>query len=238
MPRSNGSGKCLLFRGVPKPFGLLHGSTSLRGADAPCLASPSGSLRLPNGRCQACALSPSGTPAALRSAFVASRALSVSLRNSGSLHASPRAQPLSPLGLRKPAGLCFAPALVLLRSFASPSGSASLCRWSCIAALGTLRFPREFCFVIPVPACAGTGSGGNPGAPYCRSLLSHEFRNPAASCHSRESRNPGNPVCLPLVFPQCGFAFNIYTSRRVSFRRSFAGVSKAKRRGISSRIRQ
>ena len=114
-----------------------------RGAGAPCLASPSGSLRLPGGRCQARALSPSGTPAALRSAFAASRALAVSLRSSGSRQASPRAQLLSPLGLRKPAGLRFALALVLPRSSASPSGSALLRRWSCFAGLGTLRFPRH-----------------------------------------------------------------------------------------------
>ena len=65
----------------------------------------------------------------------ASRALAVSLRSSGSLHASPAAQLMSPLGLRKPAGLRFAPALVLLRGPRSRNAS-----------------PREFFFVIPAKA--------------------------------------------------------------------------------------
>ncbi len=138
--------------------------------------------------------------------------------------------------------LCLRLRVCLPQGSASPSGSASLCRWSCFASLGTLRFPRRlreppvaspfatlgalpprsdsrlarrrsprafFCYsrkivnppshmsfprkresrgsvltpfilpaksmnpappVIPVPACAGTGSGGNPGAPYCSHL--------------------------------------------------------------------
>jgi len=43
------------------------------------------------------------------------------------------------------------PCGVSLRSSASPSGSASLCRWSCFAGLGTLRFPRRL--RQPVPVC-------------------------------------------------------------------------------------
>ncbi len=56
----------------------------------------------------------------------------------------PSASPdgLAPV-LREPARSGFGFAFVSLRSFASPSGSASLRRWSCFAALGVLRSPRE-----------------------------------------------------------------------------------------------
>ena len=56
----------------------------------------------------------------------------------------PSASPdgLAPV-LREPARSGFGFAFVSLRSFASPSGSASLRRWSCFAALGALRSPRE-----------------------------------------------------------------------------------------------
>jgi len=87
------------------------------------------------------------------------------------------------------------------------------------------RFARTF----------ATPGGGLRGHSFC---YSRKIVNPAPHMsfpRKRESRGSG---CLSLSFPQYGFAFNIYTSRAVSFRRRFAGVSKAKRRGISSRIGQ
>ncbi len=110
--------------------------------------------------------------------------------------------------------------------------------------VGSLRLLRNRC-AFP---CLSPGRRCRPGSLPASHLLRLALapRSPAASlggglpghsfCHSRESGNPGDPVCLSLSFPQYGFAFNVYSSREVSFRRSFAGVSKAKRRGISARI--
>ncbi len=99
------------------------------------------------------------------SCSAASRALAVSLRFSGSLHASPMAQPLSPLAR------CGAACGVSLRP-SEPAASLGLSPRSAAISSGIL-------FVIPVPACAGTGSGGNPGS-----------LRVVPACHSRESGNP------------------------------------------------
>ncbi len=115
----------------------------------------------------------------------------VCLRGSASRQAFASLRPWScfatsqalPAPLRFAVGLApFAsePPMVSPRGPRSPAASLGLSPRSAAVSSGIL-------FVIPVPACAGTGSGGNPGATYC----SH------------------------LSFPQCGFAFNIY-SRRTS----------------------
>ncbi len=38
-----------------------------------------------------------------------------------------------------------------------------------------------------------------------RNINGTRFPRVGPICHSRESGNPGAPVCLPLSFPQCGF---------------------------------
>ncbi len=68
-----------------------------RGAGALCLVPRLREPSASTGQNKCRALSPFGTPAALRSAFAAPRALAVSLRSSGSPHASPMASRWSPL---------------------------------------------------------------------------------------------------------------------------------------------
>ena len=90
-----------------------------------CFMNRSTSLRLPR----------AGAKGRVLSCYAASRAPAVSLRSSGSLHASPVAQPLSPLGLRQPCGLPpwlrkpfrlrFASPWVLLRGPRNPSVSSA-----------------------------------------------------------------------------------------------------------------
>ena len=110
-------------RPVPSP---RLASLRRSGSPAVCLRG-STSLRLPWPNAKSRALS----------CFAASRALSVSLCNSGSLHASPPALRLSPLGLRKPFRRRFALPLVLLRGLRSHLRRL-------LAALGALRSPRAF----------------------------------------------------------------------------------------------
>ncbi len=79
------------LRMAPKPFGAF----AMRGAAG--LLRSSENLRLPKTNTTGRALFPFAVPAALRSASTAPRALTVSLRSSGSRHASPAALRLSPL---------------------------------------------------------------------------------------------------------------------------------------------
>ncbi len=143
-----------------------------RGAGAPCLASPSASLRLPSGRCQARALSPSGTPAARRSAFVAPQAGRPSLRSGLGLASQ----------LRKPFRLRFALPLVLLRLLRSHL-------WCLLAALGALpprsdfrlarrRSPRAFFLSFPYPPARAQAPAG---------IQALRF---AFLCHSRKAVSP------------------------------------------------
>ena len=121
----------------------------------------------------------------------------VLFRGSGSLHAWPAARRLSPFA-------CCGAALRLLAcrraGCAVPAFAGEPPATSRLGASEPCRLARTF---------ASLGGG----------LLGHSI------CHSREIGNPGDPVCHPLLFPQCGFAFNVYSSRAVSFRQSFAGVS-------------
>ena len=97
-------------------------------------------------------------------------------------------------------------------------------------ALAALVFPRCFgshlwCLPPPPRQPCGLSRVFFLSFPYppARARAPAGIRDPfelAPICHSRESGNPGYPVCLPLSFPQCGFAFNVYSSRAVSFRRS------------------
>ncbi len=63
----------------------------------------------------------------------------------------------------------------------------------------------------PLARCgAACGVSLRPSEPF--GLLGYSF------CHSRESGNPGAPVCIPLSFTQCdkptgGFAFNVCSRR-------------------------
>ncbi len=265
-----------------------------RGAGAPCLVPPSGSLRLPSGRCQACALSPSGTPAALRSTFVApqafgflgptpkprlvllrglrsplapslrsgaagllacsaspgglasrlgkpalpganalaalvfpppprqpcglpraSRALAVSLRSSGSLHAWPAARRWSPFATPQalPAPLRFAVGLASQASepFGFLGGSGSHLR----------RLPSRASEPPAVSPRDPRSPAASPGLCLARRRSPREFF--LSFPRKRESRGSGLPF---FVIPEMRFAFNVYSSKAVSFRRSRAAATR------------
>ncbi len=237
------------FWGAPKPFGLLptllckvrdklcglRKPSGRRCAPALVLLRGSGNLRLPKADATGHALFPSrhccamyGTsyaaPAALRSAFAKAGSHRLPIAHAQIRGLSPRRLHKSSASLGQRQG----PRLVLFRTpdiatqCAGQVPRALAVSLRCFGATrGVSSRPSEPCRLARPFASPGGGllghsfchsrESGNPDAPYCRSLSSYEFRNPAPIYHSR------NAV----------FAFNIYTSRAVSFRRSrFASPCK------------
>ena len=153
--------------------------TARRRRPLSCSALREPSASTSQSKCRA--LSPFGTPAALRSAFVAPQAI-------GFLGPTPK------------------PRLVLLRSFASPSGSASLCRWSCSAcfeALWRLCYAPAPPVFSPAPqalAVSLRSSGSRHASPAAPRL------SPLARCGAAcvVSLRPSEPCRLTRTFASLG----------------------------------
>ena len=207
-PRACGAG--------PAPLVLLRGSTS---------------LRLPisntNGRALSCSTAPDIAAQCTGQVPGATYGVSLhALRSPGGLLAGFGTLRF-PRRLREPAASndqrhrprlvslrCSGSPMVCLRGSASPCGSCSTAPRALAVSLRSSGSPHASPMASrwsPLARCgAACGVSLRPSEPF--GLLGYSF------CHSRESGNPGAPVCIPLSFTQCdkptgGFAFNVCGSR-------------------------
>ena len=192
--------KIYFFSGAPKPFGLLRGSTSRQGAGGGMKFRCRRRKKLV-GRCFDSGFGNSFASGPQKSMFFAppaprSRAAPAPLvlfRSSGSPAVwlrKLRSHFASPCFVAGPAtavpALCRRAVYAVSpwrRGALPPRSDLRLARRrsprGCL-----LSFPRRQesgspvlpSYVIPVPACAGTGSGGNPGVPVCLPLPFQQSR--------------------------------------------------------------